>query len=186
MAIGSVLIYIVSLTLQSVMDVTIDIQCTDIELTSPVYFIKDAACHVQFPQQVNSKSITKVSFRTGIDRDTFGGVLLYHLQGKADTSITTQLLVIWGYNSDGLYLDQWLIEHESTLVWNEDKLKTLCEIYKVRDYVYLNTRLWLLNDDTRLQTMYETLYGNSEMKITIFKEKYHTFPKKPLWIDSNR
>jgi hypothetical protein len=46
----------------------------------------------------------KANFMTGIDRDTFGGALLYNLQWEDGASISTQLLVIWGYNPDGSYL----------------------------------------------------------------------------------
>jgi hypothetical protein len=57
------------------MDVTIDIQCTNIELTSPVYFTKGIMCHIHLPQQVNSKSIMRATFKIGMDRDMIGGAL---------------------------------------------------------------------------------------------------------------
>jgi hypothetical protein len=57
-------------------------QCHNIELTSPVYFTKDTTFYIQFPQQVDFKSTMEVNFKTDIDRDTFGGALLYHLQRK--------------------------------------------------------------------------------------------------------
>jgi hypothetical protein len=97
------------------MNMIIKNQCTDIELASPVHFIKNATRHIPFPQQVNSKSEMKVNFKTGIYRNTFGGVLLYHLQRKKsdvfddrpnidkDTSISTQLLVIWEFRIDRFY-----------------------------------------------------------------------------------
>jgi hypothetical protein len=49
MVIYSMLIYIVSLTLQSAIDLTIDNVYTNIELTSLVYFVKDVRCNIQFP-----------------------------------------------------------------------------------------------------------------------------------------
>jgi hypothetical protein len=76
---------------------TINNQCSNIKLTSPTYFTKDATCHIQFPQQVDSKCIMKAKFRIGIDQATFGGVLLYHMKGKDDVLTNTQVLVIWGY-----------------------------------------------------------------------------------------
>jgi hypothetical protein len=114
----------------------------------------------------------KVSFRTGVDRDTFGGALLYHLQRKEkgesedqsdiDTSTSTQFFVIWGSIPDvrsypGVhvsesYLRAYLIEHESALTWNEDKLKRLYHVYNDQFTVYNTISLgcWLLNDNTKL------------------------------------
>jgi hypothetical protein len=71
------------------MDVAISNQCSNIKLVSPVHFTKNAAWYIQFPQEVDSNSIVKVSFIAGIDRDTFGGALLYNLQQKEDESIST-------------------------------------------------------------------------------------------------
>jgi hypothetical protein len=124
------LIHIFRLTIQSMMDVIIDNQCTDIELTSPVHFIKNATFHMQFPQHVNSNSIVKANFAiTGINRNTFGGALLYRLQRKEDESKSIQFLVIWGCESDSIYLRTWLIKRENTLVWSENKLKELYHVY---------------------------------------------------------
>jgi hypothetical protein len=180
--------------------VTIDSQCYNIELTSPVYFIKDATCHIQFPQRVNSESIMKFNFKTSIDRETFGGVLVYHLQRKKNdkfkgrsntdknTSTSIQLLVIWGYKSHKPYSHAWLIEHERTLVWSKDKLKRLWHVYHSQDSMELvsNRKKWLLNDNMRLKTEYETSYGGFEMKIIISEERHRLYPIKPLWIDPNR
>jgi hypothetical protein len=71
-------IYIISLTLQSVINMTIDNQCTNTKLISLVYFIRDTTYHIQFPQQVDYKSIMKTSFITGMDRDMLGGTLVIH------------------------------------------------------------------------------------------------------------
>jgi hypothetical protein len=155
----SMLIYIISLTLQSTMNVIINNQCPNIELTSPVYFTKDTTCHIQFPQQMNSDSSVKVGFRTSINENMFGGVLLYHLQRKEDKSISVQLLVIWRCESDELYSYTWLIEHESTLVWNKDKLKILYDRYNIR---YDTHEKWLLDDGTELETKCELTHGVSK------------------------
>jgi hypothetical protein len=186
MIVDFVLIYIASLAIQSVIDVIIDNQCTNIELTSPAYFIKGAKCHIQFPQRVNSRSMMKASFITSIDRDMFGGVLLYHLRRKENTQTDIQLLVTWGYNSERLYSDAWVIEHEHTLVWNKDKLKRLHDVYSSQRNVYLDIRYWLLDDNTNLETTYEALHGCFEMKVIISEEKRQYLSTEPLWIDSNR
>jgi hypothetical protein len=168
------------------MNVTVNNQCPNIELTSPVYFTKNAMYNMQLPQQVDPNSIVKVSFKTGINQDTFGGVLSYRLQWKDDASTSTQLLVIWGWNSYKFYSHARLIEHESTLVWDKDKLKTLYDGYDSRYNIDLDTEEWLLDDDTKLKTKCETLRGGLEMNIIISEEKHISFRRKPLWVDSKR
>jgi hypothetical protein len=168
------------------MDVTINNRCSNIGLTSPVYFIKNIPHHIQFPQQVNSKSIMKANFTTGVGRDTFGGILLYRLQRKKDTSISTHLLVIWGYKSNEFYLNVLLIEYESTLIWNEKKLRGLYEVYNSQYDRDVITEEWLLDDNTELKTKYETSHGGLEVNIIISEEKDLPLPQKPLWVDPNR
>jgi hypothetical protein len=183
------LIYIISLTLQSTMEITIDNQCSNIRLTSPVYFIGDATCRILFPQQVNSKSITKANFRASMDSGTFCGVLLYRLQGKEDTTTSTQLLVIWRYEFDWLYSCMLLIEHESTLVWDKDKLKMLYDGYCSQYEAYPNVgwKTWLLDDNTKLEIERKSSHGGFEMEIIVSEDDPDLFSlHKPLWIDPDR
>jgi hypothetical protein len=179
------LIYIVSLTIQSVIDVTINNQCTDIELASSAYFTKDATCHMHLPQKVDSNHIMKANFMTGIDRDTFGGVLLYHLQRKENASVSTQLLMIWGYKSYGFYFHTLLIEHESALVWSKDRLKRLYDLYNSQYDIKSSVKIWLLNDNTELKTVCETSHGGFEVELIISEEKAQFHLIRPLCIDSN-
>jgi hypothetical protein len=179
------LIYIASLTLQSVMNVVIHNQCTNIELTSPVYFIKDEKCHIKFPQQVNSKLIIRTSFVTGMHQSTFGGALLYHLQRKENTSMSAQLFIIWGFKFDRIYLHTWFIE-QSAFAWRKDELKRLYHIYHSQYDIDANTREWLLNDHTRLETECETSHGGFQMEISVTEKAYLPQPRKPIWMDANR
>jgi hypothetical protein len=156
------------------------------ELASPVHFTKNVACHMQFSQQVDSKSEIKVNFITGMDRDTFGGILLCHLQRKVDALTSIQLLVIWGWNSYGLYSHAWLIEHESTLDWDENKLKSLYDVYNSQHNINFNRREWFLDDNTKLKTVCVLLHGGLKMNIIISEKKDILYPGKPLWIDPNR
>jgi hypothetical protein len=170
---------------------TIDNQCSDIELTSPVYFTKDITCHIPFPQQVNPKSITKVKFATNVDRNAFGGVLLYRLQRKENPPTNTHLLVIWGYRppisySYALYSHAWLIEHESALVWDKDKLKMLYDKYDDHWYTKSDLGLWFLNNNTDLRTDYKASCGGYRMEMTISENKNMLYPMKPLWVDPSR
>jgi hypothetical protein len=173
---------------------TIDNQCTSIKLTSLVYFSKDEICPVLFPQQVNSMSIMKANFKTGINQNTFDGALLYHLQDKVDVSICTQLLIIWGYKSNRPYSHTLLIEHDSTLVWNRYKLKRLYDVYhsqcdvfsNIEQWLNDNTSRWSLNHNTSLRTGCKSLHGGFKMNITISEGKYQVLLQKPLWVDPDR
>jgi hypothetical protein len=195
------LIYIVSLALQSIMEVTIDNQCSNIELTPPTHLTKNTTCYIQFPQQMDSKNRVEIDFKTYMYRNIFGGVLLYHLQRKGnseygnradidkDASISTQLLAIWEFRIDRFYSHAYLIEHESTLVWNEDMLKRFYDKYDNQNDtdIIFNTGKWLLDDDTKLKIVCKASYRRSfEMDITISEEKDPLHPTKPLWVDPNR
>jgi hypothetical protein len=168
------------------MNVTINNRCTNIKLVSPVYFAKDTTRHIQLPQQVDSKSMVKFKFRTSINRDAFGGVLLYHMQGKENASACVRLLVIWGCKSDRIYSHALPIEHKSTFVWNEDKLKMLYDIYDSQYNKCFSAEGWLLNDNTKLKTKCESSYGGLEMNAIISEEKDLDGPIEPLWVDPNR
>jgi hypothetical protein len=168
------------------MDVTIKNRCPDIKLVSPVCFTKDVTCHMQFLQQVNAECIMKGNFIINIERDTFGGALLYRLRRKDDTLISAKLLIIWGYSSDGIYSHAYLIEHESTLIWNEEELERLWHVYDSQYNTHSNIGIWLLNDNTVLKTRSEASYRVFEMNTTIYEEKSPLYLVKPLWVDSNR
>jgi hypothetical protein len=181
------LIYIISLTLQSARNMNISNLCTNIKLTSPIYFVKDTMCHVHLPQQVDSKNVMKANFITGIGRDTFGGVLLYNLQRKVDESTSNQLLVIWGCKSECLYSHAYIIEHDTAITWNEDRLRKLHDVYDSQHFVYsYNIEHWWLDSNTKLKTVCRTLNGSFEIDRIISEEKDILYPIKPLWVDSNR
>jgi hypothetical protein len=114
--------------------------------------------------------------------------LLYHLQGKEGVLTSTQLLVIWGYRFDWIYSHALLIEHESTFVWNEDKLERLYNAYNSQYEVYTTIfrEEWLLDDNTILKTACESSYRGFETEVIISEDEYLSRPIKPLWIDPNR
>jgi hypothetical protein len=64
-----------------------------------------------------------------------------------------------------------LIEHESTLVWNEDKLKKLHDVYDSQYNIEVTTEEWLLNDNKKLKTKCKISHGGLEMNINISEEK---------------
>jgi hypothetical protein len=128
----------------------------------------------------------KVTFITGINRDTFGGALLYYLQQKGNSSISTQLLVIWGYKFNMLYSHTLPIEHESTLVWSEDKLKRLYDVYNSQRRVHSIIGEHLLNNNTNLKTECKPSYGGFEMNVIICEERNQVYLTRPLCVDPNR
>jgi hypothetical protein len=182
------------------MEVTIDNRCSNIELTSPVYFIKNATYHGHLSQQVDSKSRIKVNFITGIDEDTFGGALLYRLQRKynnepdhqfdadKDIFISAQLLVFWRCERARFYSLATLIEHDITFIWNENKLE---EFYHIHDRRYnikpaFDQFIRSLNDGTTLKVKCRLLHGGLKMNIITSEEEKQSLPERPWWIDSNR
>jgi hypothetical protein len=176
------------------MEMTINNQCSNIKLTSPVCFIKNATYHTQFPQQVDSKSRINVNFITGIDEGTFGGALLYRLQRKdsnepdEDTLVSTQLLVLWRCKLGSFYSFAAPIEHENTLIWNEDKLEEFYHIYDSQyDIVPLfDCKICSLNDNAALKVKCRWSHGGFKMNIIISEEEKQSLLKKPWWIDSDR
>jgi hypothetical protein len=146
-----------------------------------VYFIKDTTCRIKFPQQVDSRNIMKANFITGIDRDTFGGALLYHLQGKEDTPISVQLLVVWRWGLSVFYSDSWIIKHKNILDWDKDRLKELYDIYDSQRELYFLAKDWKLDDNTKLKTKCVPSF-DFKIKVTIYEKS----SLKPLQVDPNR
>jgi hypothetical protein len=120
------------------------------------------------------------NFVTGTDQETFGGALLYRLQRKEDTSISTRLLVIWKYDSGRICSNALLVELESTLDWDRDKLKSLYNIYNNQYDIYSRIREWLLDDNTELKTTCETSHGGFKMNVIISEDDVLLPLQKPL------
>jgi hypothetical protein len=180
------------------MDMIVNNQYANIELTSPIYYTKDTTRHIQFPRQIGPNCAMKVNFITGVDQDTFGGILLYHLQRKkndesdnqhvTDKSISTsiQLLMIWICKSDKLYSRVTLIEHDNAFVWDKDMLKKFYDVNDVEYDADSDPVKWFLNDSIILTTVCKTSYGGLEVEGIISGEENELSPRKPLWLDPNR
>jgi hypothetical protein len=181
------LIYIASLNFRSAIYMTIENKCRYIKLTSPVHYIKDTNCYMQFPQQVDSRNIMKANFMTGIDQYAFGGALLYRLRWKeSDASMSVHLLVIWKYNSDWIDSHALLVELENTLDWDKDKLKGLHDVYDIRRDI--GSRLgerWLSND-TKLRTECGISCRGFKMEIIISEASDLLLLIRPPRVDPNR
>jgi hypothetical protein len=94
--------------------------------------------------------------------------------------------MIWGFKSDHLYSCAWLIEHERTFTWNEDKLRRLYDVYNSQYDRDFNAEEWLLDDNAMLKTVCALSHGGFEMNIFISEEKDLSYHRKPLWVDPSR
>jgi hypothetical protein len=135
---------------------------------------------------VTSKCGVKINFKTSMNRDTFGGALLYHLQREENTPISAKLLVIWGWNTYCIYSRAWIIEHDSTLDWDKDKLKRLYDAYHIHYYVYFYMGKWLLSNNTKLQIVDDVSHGYLKMEVIISREESRLSHQKPPWIHPNK
>jgi hypothetical protein len=168
---------------------------------SPVYFGDNVIWHIPPGQKVYANDVARASFRKDVAKSEFTSVLIYKLQRKGhkykqqfdedstfikDTLTGFQLVVIWRYNSDRIYSHAWMIEHDNTFIWNEDRLERLHDVYNNQYNASPNMGGWLLDDDTMLKIECETVYRGFEMKVIISEDEYPSSPRKPLWVDPNR
>jgi hypothetical protein len=133
--------YIISLTLQRTVDVTVRNSHSFVELVSPVYFCNHGTCYEYPVERTDHDAITKISFRFDFNQHESGGILMYKAQRKVDagsdhqssidkviedTLNMMQLLVIW--KTKDLEEPQviiTLLEHDNEHVLDEDKLAQL-------------------------------------------------------------
>jgi hypothetical protein len=202
-----VLIYVVSLVLQSPISLNIHNQGQSINLISPVYFVHGGKWHTALDQEIH----TNVSMRSCIEfdsgQDILEGALVYKIQ-KMETSFLErecstqrkrakidklvqdesrhiQLLVAWRVeHTKELNVRALLVEHDGEL--DEHKLRILYQKY----WHLLNAQVdpikskWQLNDTT-VKTKIKTMNGDYRWDILISdKEEYSA--KRPFWIDTTR
>jgi hypothetical protein len=177
-------------------------QCLYFELVSPVYFGDNVIWHIPPDQKVCANDVTKASFGKDAAKSEFTSVLIYKLQRKKhlesndqsnedsmftkDTLTGFQLVVIWRYNSDRIYSHAWLIEHDNTFIWNEDKLERLYDVYNNQYNASSSMGGWLLDDDTVLKVGCETAYRSFGTKVVISEGKHVSSLIKPLWVDPDK
>jgi hypothetical protein len=128
-----VLIYAVSLTLQSPISLNIRNRCQGINLTFPVYFIHGGRWHVAPDQEIDFNAVMQNCLEFDVGQDILEGTLVYRIQRKhtesvQDGSKRTHLLVAWHVErTRGLHVRALLIEHDNEL--DEDKLRRLHQKY---------------------------------------------------------
>jgi hypothetical protein len=195
---------VVSLILHRTLDVTVDNQYSDIELISPVYFC-NCGTYYEYPvERTDVGVIMKTGFRFGLGKLS-GGILMYEIRRKGnirsnhqsdidtmhakvieDASKMIRFLVIWKiecYKEPKVNVI--LVENDSELVLNEDKLAQLCDkVNNIPSSYYSST--WLTYDTMFVIRHVVMQKEGIELEITISKEPLSLSIMRPMWIESER
>jgi hypothetical protein len=149
----------ISFLLHHAFPVIIHNQCSQFELVSPVYFGHNAIWYIPPDQKVDTNAMTKASLGRDSVKKEFTSALMYKLQRKEslkscvdnteDTSTSIQLLVNW-IVGDGYmpFVNAMLIKHNNAILWDGDKLRKLCVIYRLYSCRIKDT--WQLDNATIL------------------------------------
>jgi hypothetical protein len=162
-------------------------------LVSSACFGTNVIWYIPPDQKVDAKTTTRASFGKNVTKREFSSVLIYRLQRKGglrsnvdDASTSLQLLVIWrSDHKHGCSVRVLLIKHDSTITWNEDKLKELdCPHLALprNDCIIKNT--WLLDNATMLVTS-KWKKRIRTIKITISKGTRRNGCMEPIQVSSD-
>jgi hypothetical protein len=197
------LMYTVSLELQLPACVTIYNQCSNIKLTSPVYFGNGVECPKLSNQQIDIGIKMNASFEINITQEVFEGALLFKLQRYSDNQYnmdmsTTEtnkseathvhMLAIWKVKDSKSFIRITLVEHTKKFTWNEDKLRKLYHKNRgwLKEYCTISD-IWLVDNNMVFKTTFgaRVLKGTTELSISISEERYD-YAMRPLSIDFKR
>jgi hypothetical protein len=189
-------------TIQSYQKLMIHNQCSNIKLTSPVYFCNGAACSELSDQRVDIDARISASFEINTIQDDFEGALLFRLQRYSnrqrnmDESITEtneatciQMLIVWEVKDSKSFVCVLWVEHTKAFTWDKDKLKKLynknLNWFKEFDYFRINT--WIMDNHIALKTIFNAsdLKRIPKLDVSISEERY-VEAMKTLWIDTER
>jgi hypothetical protein len=186
-----------------VISVPIHNQCSDFELTSPVYFGRNSIWIRPLDQKVDANAMTRASFGEEMFATEFASTLLYKLQRKkppesnnqsdANSASTKnlltslQLLIIWRYNVEHkLSARALLIKHSNTIAWDEDTLERLYSMHLalLRNYQIIEDT-WLLDDATILMITLKGKKDSYGFEIIISEGTRTDDTMEPLWVSLN-
>jgi hypothetical protein len=205
MMIAVILIYTVSLAFQMSSCVTIQNQCSNINLVSPVYFGNGVVCPKIFGQQIDISTKMNAIFEINATQDDFEGALLFKLQRYTDrqhnmnvlTTVTDKcetvyiyMLAAWKVKDSKPFVRVALVKHTKEFTWNEDKLKKL--YYKnrqwLKEYDDTTSDTWSMDDNMIMKMSFKArnLKGNFELSISISEEERDDYAMRPLYIDPER
>jgi hypothetical protein len=174
-------------------------------LESPIYWSKNATCHVSPNQQIDTGDTLKASLKVGFMQEKFKGALLYKLRRKHTTRANNQpndstasientatnmcLLVAWDVNKHHRMFRVCLIEPTDNSALDEDKLWALYYAYnsKFHQNYLSNTITWLMNDDTVIETKLDVTYGSNYKLAIIISEGIKSYKmERSMKIDPKR
>jgi hypothetical protein len=199
LSILTVLIYTVRLLIPLSFKLNIHNQCSNVDLTSPVYITDDKLeCHRPPDHKVNVGGTMRSGFIICSSDYVSYGVLIYRLQRKQSheyikineyASRVFYLLVVWSVSeSNKLYTDVLLVEHDEIFErfdWNEDNLGELYHknINQFRLFLDSVTETWLLDDNVALMSTFEIMNENRILDITISEVKEDSDARTPVHIN---
>jgi hypothetical protein len=193
----SILIYVVSLVLQSSVSLNIYNKYQDINLTSPVYFIHGGKWHAVPVQEIgiDTEMRSYIEFDSG--QNVLEGALVYKLQRRQhaesdkliqnESKIVQLLVALHAEHTRETHVHALLVEHDKEFDWDEDKLKRIRQKYwhSFNAVVSSIGNNWLLNDETMLTTTGKTMNGGYRWNISISK-RVRDNAIGPLWVDTTR
>jgi hypothetical protein len=171
-------------------------QCLNIDLISPVYTASDGTeCHKPPNHKVCAGDSKRSGF-IGMLHNVSYGILIYKPQRKQlhesteigeDTLGAAHLLVTWRIESEVLYADVLLVEHDKGFDWNEDDLRSLSSgnIFQFRLCPDSAKETWLLDDNTALMTAFE-IKKNRLVNVTISEVEGYNCARMLVHIDQEK
>jgi hypothetical protein len=200
-----VLMCTISLEFQLAPCVTIQNQCSNFKLESPIYFGNGAVCPKLSGQQIDISTRMNASFEINATEDDFEGALLFKLQRCTDSqrnmnaSITgtdknetahIYMLVAWKVKDAKPFVRVVLVKHTKEFTWNEDKLRKFCDknCSWLKKYDNIISDTWFMGDNMMLKTSFKArdLESNFELSISIFEEEKEDYTIRPFCIDFRR
>jgi hypothetical protein len=179
MSIFYVLNYAISLT-----SLNIHNKCQEINLTSPVYFIRGGRWHLVPDQEIDFDAVMQNHIEIDTGQDVLKVVLVYrvqrqHAESAQDESKHIWLLVAWnGEHTKELHSCALLIEHNKKL--DKDRLRKLHQ----KRWSLLKERAsatrdgWALNDTTMLTTTIKVTNRGYRWDIFVSEERKLIFDYK--------
>jgi ribosomal silencing factor RsfS len=193
--------------LQASIEVNIQNQCSNFELTSPIYFCDNAVCDETPNQRVPSKDSTAAKFRVKFSRFMFQGGILYEVRATSTPSDETdannptaetnrnapaiiRILAAWRVSRyHEPFVFAMLLEHEDTFTWSERRLKEFFDEHsnKFSTTEGRNATTWLMQDGTVLKTVMDvTGRGHYKLEITIAEGTQDQYTTNPLYYEPKK
>jgi hypothetical protein len=194
------LVYDDSHFIKSSFELNIHNQCLNVDLVSPTY---DIDCPLQCCRPPDYKVCAGDTMRSAFinERDVmYYGALIYRLQKKqtheyteigGNTSNSIHLLVVWRFESEKLYANVLLVEHDKEFDWYKDDLGRLYNKNddRFRWFHCSAIETWSLDDDTALVTLMNTFEITDKgliLNIAIFEAERNSSTRTPVHIDLKR